>query len=600
MSRRTRAASDLQLCEADVDSASQARRVPAAPPGLPRPGGHRAERPSTSDAERRAEQLRELRAGGRDGLAGRRPAPQRLGPACELPQRRPSPARAPCGPLSRPPQFGGRRQLCDLGARRLDRLPGRGDLLGQGGAPRARSSTARSASSLSSSTRLPDMAAPADGRPLRPREVCPCARVTPAGRPSISSGEGPSGGRSSAARSASAFLSSGSAALMSAGSGRSQDPARAAPRPAPRCARDARARRRAAGDPPIASVSSSACRALHVEPRGAHVGRTRRREELSRRSLRRRGHRDGVLPRAPPASHGGPPADRWSASAAARAGPSQGRSAPLDGAGCRTAVVEPGHRLAGGDQVARANQELSTRDRSCAGTRRLQEPRRTRTTTPIPTPRRSHRSAQASRSGPDAFAWIIRPTPPTETTMSPCCRCGGGHVLRSRGAALEAPDAEADPERNESRQREGPSAPQSYRVITGRLLSRLQESWMRADETKRARYRRRPWRKALGLLANRRYSEGTTNRLSSVDVTRPPRITTAIGCSISWPGMLPGDHQRHQRQPGGQRGHQDRRQPFARAAQHQPGPNVSPSYSLEVLEVVDHQDAVAGGDPEAR
>ena len=35
---------------------------------------------------------------------------------------------------------------------------------------------------------------------------------------------------------------------------------------------------------------------------------------------------------------------------------------------------------------------------------------------------------------------------------------------------------------------------------------------------------------------NRKYKEGTTNRLSSVEVTRPPRMTTAIGYSISWPG----------------------------------------------------------------
>src|SRR4029453_10989228 len=40
-------------------------------------------------------------------------------------------------------------------------------------------------------------------------------------------------------------------------------------------------------------------------------------------------------------------------------------------------------------------------------------------------------------------------------------------------------------------------------------------------------------------LANRRYREGTTNRLSRVEVNRPPRITTASGCSISWPGVPP-------------------------------------------------------------
>ena len=30
------------------------------------------------------------------------------------------------------------------------------------------------------------------------------------------------------------------------------------------------------------------------------------------------------------------------------------------------------------------------------------------------------------------------------------------------------------------------------------------------------------------------------NNVNSVELTSPPRITTAIGCSISCPGMLPG------------------------------------------------------------
>jgi hypothetical protein len=34
-------------------------------------------------------------------------------------------------------------------------------------------------------------------------------------------------------------------------------------------------------------------------------------------------------------------------------------------------------------------------------------------------------------------------------------------------------------------------------------------------------------------------SGGSTSRLSSVDVAKPPRITNAIGYSISWPGLLP-------------------------------------------------------------
>ena len=36
-----------------------------------------------------------------------------------------------------------------------------------------------------------------------------------------------------------------------------------------------------------------------------------------------------------------------------------------------------------------------------------------------------------------------------------------------------------------------------------------------------------------------RYSTGSTNRFSRVEVASPPRITIAIGYSISWPGRLP-------------------------------------------------------------
>src|SRR5262249_17295069 len=43
----------------------------------------------------------------------------------------------------------------------------------------------------------------------------------------------------------------------------------------------------------------------------------------------------------------------------------------------------------------------------------------------------------------------------------------------------------------------------------------------------------------LRPFPNTRYSAGTMNRLTNVDVIRPPRMTIAIGCSISWPGMLP-------------------------------------------------------------
>ncbi len=58
----------------------------------------------------------------------------------------------------------------------------------------------------------------------------------------------------------------------------------------------------------------------------------------------------------------------------------------------------------------------------------------------------------------------------------------------------------------------------------------------------------------------------------------------AIGCSISWPGIVPATDQRHERQPGGQRGHQDRREPLPRPAQDEVGPERLAFVLLEVLD----------------
>ena len=99
-------------------------------------------------------------------------------------------------------------------------------------------------------------------------------------------------------------------------------------------------------------------------------------------------------------------------------------------------------------------------------------------------------------------------------------------------------------------------------------------------------------------LAKRRYSDGTTNRLSRVEVTRPPRITIGHRVLDLVAGNVAGDDQRHQRQAGRQRGHQDRREPLLRAAQHQLGAEGLALVALEVLVVADQHDAVAGGDPE--
>ena len=53
--------------------------------------------------------------------------------------------------------------------------------------------------------------------------------------------------------------------------------------------------------------------------------------------------------------------------------------------------------------------------------------------------------------------------------------------------------------------------------------------------------RRRRWVGTAGVRPwpDAQVQRGTMNRLRNVDVIRPPTMTTAIGCSISWPGRLP-------------------------------------------------------------
>ena len=59
-----------------------------------------------------------------------------------------------------------------------------------------------------------------------------------------------------------------------------------------------------------------------------------------------------------------------------------------------------------------------------------------------------------------------------------------------------------------------------------------------------------------------------------------------------------GDHERHEREPGRERRHEDRREPLERAAHDQLRAEGLALEALEVLEVVDHEDAVARGDAE--
>ena len=65
-------------------------------------------------------------------------------------------------------------------------------------------------------------------------------------------------------------------------------------------------------------------------------------------------------------------------------------------------------------------------------------------------------------------------------------------------------------------------------------------------------------------------------------------------------GNVAFDHERHEREPGRQGRHQDRRQALLRAAHHELRPEHLALVGLEVLEMVDHQDAVPSRDPEHR
>jgi hypothetical protein len=83
-------------------------------------------------------------------------------------------------------------------------------------------------------------------------------------------------------------------------------------------------------------------------------------------------------------------------------------------------------------------------------------------------------------------------------------------------------------------------------------------------------------------------------------VTSPPRITIAIRVLDLVSRDVADDCQRYERESGRESRHQDRRQPLLRAAHHQRGPERLAFFTLEMLEVVDHQDPVARGDAEHR
>ena len=82
---------------------------------------------------------------------------------------------------------------------------------------------------------------------------------------------------------------------------------------------------------------------------------------------------------------------------------------------------------------------------------------------------------------------------------------------------------------------------------------------------------------------NRSSSDGRTNRFSSVEVDEAAEDDDGQRVLDLVARALAEDDERHERQAGGQRGHQDRRQPFPGRAQHQAGPERLALLAFQVL-----------------
>jgi hypothetical protein len=78
------------------------------------------------------------------------------------------------------------------------------------------------------------------------------------------------------------------------------------------------------------------------------------------------------------------------------------------------------------------------------------------------------------------------------------------------------------------------------------------------------------------------------------------RIEGDAGGRVAAVRLAGGERQRHQRQAGGERGHQDRDQPFRRAAQHGVAHILDRIVFDQVVNVGDHHHAVACGDASQR
>ena len=75
-------------------------------------------------------------------------------------------------------------------------------------------------------------------------------------------------------------------------------------------------------------------------------------------------------------------------------------------------------------------------------------------------------------------------------------------------------------------------------------------------------------------------------------------MTTAIGYSISCPGLISADDQRDEGQAGGEGRHQDRRQAFFGAAHDEVRAEFFAFDFFQMPVMADEHDAVAGGDAE--
>ena len=95
---------------------------------------------------------------------------------------------------------------------------------------------------------------------------------------------------------------------------------------------------------------------------------------------------------------------------------------------------------------------------------------------------------------------------------------------------------------------------------------------------------------------NRRYRAGRTKRLTSVEVTKPPSMTTAIGCTSSRPAISPSTRAGSRKSAVAIAAVNGRSELLLRAAGHEIGTERHAILHPQVPEAVDEHDVVAHGD----